>query len=231
MAVVGSGQIDLNQIHVEAGGGSGTQCTQGDADIRGLIGKAASTQSALSEWYGASSAFTTVMTPGATSALLYTDGFYEQCSRTHQYATSITPTSDLGTLANQTGMIPNSNGVTWACDTLAVYYNAGAASTSAAVKLYFRDSTTPTNVHLAAQEPHYLYAWPMGNVTFASDANFTQGVLVVPPSQIVSVNSASMQFNSWISGVGWHLSFASNAERTASTTLFQSTVYVKIENP
>ena len=56
MPVTSGPQIGLNEIHVEAGGSSSTQASQNDSDIRGLIGKASSTQSALTEWYGASAA-------------------------------------------------------------------------------------------------------------------------------------------------------------------------------
>ena len=38
MATPASGAISLNQIHVEAGGASGTACTINDADIRLLAG-------------------------------------------------------------------------------------------------------------------------------------------------------------------------------------------------
>lgn len=54
MALPSSGQITLNEIHVEAGGTSGTQASINDTDIRALIGKTANTQMAFSEWYGAS---------------------------------------------------------------------------------------------------------------------------------------------------------------------------------
>ena len=67
MALPTSGQIDLNAIHVEAGGSSGTQCSINDSDIRGLIGKASGVQMAFSEWYGASAAWTTTMTVGSLS--------------------------------------------------------------------------------------------------------------------------------------------------------------------
>ena len=50
-----SGQITLNEIHVEAGGTSGTQASINDSDIRDMIGKASGTQMAFNEWYGASS--------------------------------------------------------------------------------------------------------------------------------------------------------------------------------
>lgn len=54
MALQTSGAISLNQIHVEAGGSSGTQASMNDADIRGLIDKGSGTQMSFSEWYGAS---------------------------------------------------------------------------------------------------------------------------------------------------------------------------------
>jgi len=46
--------ISLNQIHVEAGGSSGSLASINDSDIRGLIGKSANTNMSFSEWYGAS---------------------------------------------------------------------------------------------------------------------------------------------------------------------------------
>lgn len=54
MAIPSSGPISLNQFHVEAGGGSGTQASINDSDIRGLISKSSGAQMAFNEWYGAS---------------------------------------------------------------------------------------------------------------------------------------------------------------------------------
>ena len=54
MALQTSGAISLNDIHIEAGGSSGTQASINDADIRGLIGKGSGVQMSFSEWYGAS---------------------------------------------------------------------------------------------------------------------------------------------------------------------------------
>ena len=56
MALQSSGQISLNDIHVEAGGSSGSLCQINDSDIRGLIGKSSGAQMAFDEWYGASAA-------------------------------------------------------------------------------------------------------------------------------------------------------------------------------
>lgn len=56
MALQTSGAISLNDIHVEAGGGSGTTASINDADIRDLIGKGSGATMSFSEWYGASAA-------------------------------------------------------------------------------------------------------------------------------------------------------------------------------
>lgn len=54
MTLQTSGAISLNQIHVEAGGSSGTTAGMNDSDIRGLIGKGSGATMSFSEWYGAS---------------------------------------------------------------------------------------------------------------------------------------------------------------------------------
>ena len=78
MGLPTSGQISLDEIHVEAGGISTTQATINDSDIRGLIGKADSTQMAFSEWYGASGFLDTQYVTVATAFLYYQTrwGFY-----------------------------------------------------------------------------------------------------------------------------------------------------------
>jgi hypothetical protein len=55
MALPSSGAISLNEIHIEAGGTTGTLCSINDADIRALISKGSEVQMAFNEWYGASS--------------------------------------------------------------------------------------------------------------------------------------------------------------------------------
>ena len=58
MPLQSSGAISLNQIHVEAGGTSGTTASINDSDIRGLISKASGVTMSFSEWYGASAVVT-----------------------------------------------------------------------------------------------------------------------------------------------------------------------------
>ena len=54
MALQTSGAISLNDIHVEAGGTTGTQASINDSDIRDMISKSSGAQMSFSEWYGAS---------------------------------------------------------------------------------------------------------------------------------------------------------------------------------
>ena len=55
MALPSSGAISLNQMHIEAGGASGTIVSLNDADIRDMISKGSEVIMSFSEWYGASS--------------------------------------------------------------------------------------------------------------------------------------------------------------------------------
>ena len=72
MALPSSGNpISLNQIHVEAGGISGTPCSLNEADIRALIGKGDEDAMLFSEWYGAVNEFVlTISTLGSWSTNL-----------------------------------------------------------------------------------------------------------------------------------------------------------------
>ena len=68
MALQTSGAISLNQIHVEAGGSSGSIVSINDSDVRSLIGKSSGATSSFSQFYGASSSLDTqTVTVGAWS--------------------------------------------------------------------------------------------------------------------------------------------------------------------
>ena len=54
-ALQSSGAISLDDIHVEAGGTSGTSCTINDSDIRNLIDKSSEATMSFSDFYGATS--------------------------------------------------------------------------------------------------------------------------------------------------------------------------------
>ena len=67
MGLQTSGPISLNEIHIEAGGSSGTQAGMNDADIRALIGKNAGTTNSFNEYYGASAEEVRTLSSGATN--------------------------------------------------------------------------------------------------------------------------------------------------------------------
>jgi hypothetical protein len=67
MALPSSGAISLNQIHIEAGGSSGSLVSINDSDVRGLIGKGSASAMSFSEWYGASAASGTTTYLGRSS--------------------------------------------------------------------------------------------------------------------------------------------------------------------
>lgn len=72
MPLQSSGQISLNDLHVEAGGTSGTQCSMNDTDIRGLISATTNSQMTFSSFYGASSGpstWTSTMTVGSQTVV------------------------------------------------------------------------------------------------------------------------------------------------------------------
>ena len=77
MALQTSGAISLNQIHIEAGGTSGTQASLNDSDIRGLISKASGAQMSFNEWYGASAGTDYTVGQGTYSGQFFTNRGYE----------------------------------------------------------------------------------------------------------------------------------------------------------
>lgn len=68
MALQTSGPISLNDMHVEAGGTTGTLATINDSDIRGLISKASGATMSFNEWYGASASIEFIGAVGTNSS-------------------------------------------------------------------------------------------------------------------------------------------------------------------
>jgi hypothetical protein len=97
MALQSSGAISLDNIHVEAGGTTGTLASINDSDIRDLIGKTAGASMAFNEWYGASAGTVVTVTQGIKSTSQLTYYGYEDGTPTG----SVSPTGVNGsTLTN-----------------------------------------------------------------------------------------------------------------------------------
>tara|TARA_B100001989_G_scaffold242288_1_gene208934 strand:- start:2133 stop:2762 length:630 start_codon:yes stop_codon:yes gene_type:complete len=67
MAITASGAIDLNSIHVEAGGTSGTTCSMNDTDILDIGDFSFNTSRGLNAWYGKKAKWVITMTTGQTT--------------------------------------------------------------------------------------------------------------------------------------------------------------------
>lgn len=89
MALQSSGAISLDDIHVEAGGTTGTLASINDSDIRDLIGKTAGASMAFNEWYGASAGTVVTVTQGIKSLAQATYYGYEDGTPTG----SVSPTT------------------------------------------------------------------------------------------------------------------------------------------
>ena len=90
MALQTSGAISLNDIHVEAGGTSGTQASINDSDIRALIGKASGATMSFDEWYGASANTVITVTQGSSgTAYGFDSGLFGSISPTTYNGASI----------------------------------------------------------------------------------------------------------------------------------------------
>ena len=70
MPLPSSGAISLNEIHIEAGGSSGSQASLNDADIRAIIGKGSGASNSFNEYYGASGSTPSISSRGS----IYTTG-------------------------------------------------------------------------------------------------------------------------------------------------------------
>ena len=111
MALATSGALTLDQIHVEAGGTTGTTCSLNDSDIRGLtaasgrtINSTLGTNIDFADFYGASSVSTpasfgkTGITPGTYT--LFTTNQYIYWNE--KYRSSTTMSNDVNVSFNET---------------------------------------------------------------------------------------------------------------------------------
>tara|TARA_Y100000401_G_scaffold71307_1_gene57399 strand:+ start:270 stop:899 length:630 start_codon:yes stop_codon:yes gene_type:complete len=67
MATPSSGTITLNEVHVEAGGSSGSQCSFNDSDIRSICASSVGSQFSMSDMYERAADFSFSGTTGSNS--------------------------------------------------------------------------------------------------------------------------------------------------------------------
>ena len=79
MATPSSGAISLNEMHVEAGGSSGSECSINDADIRLIADKSSGATASWNDYYSRAADFSFTMTVADTTV-----------SETNNYVTVVT---------------------------------------------------------------------------------------------------------------------------------------------
>ena len=127
MALPSSGTLSLNQIHVEAGGSSGTSASINDSDIRGLISKGSGVTMSFSEWYGASSGTTSVHTNSLNSYNFNAE--FKGAPSEVNWAGHGTVWGNQGVASNYTNRIP-----------FAAFKNTTATSTAESQHIIIRDN-------------------------------------------------------------------------------------------
>ena len=150
MALQTSGAISLDDMHVEAGGTSGTEVSLNDADIRDLILKGAGAQAQFSEWYGAAREYALALASDVSNidvrALAIADGWdgneplaINVNSGTTVYSTSISTAGMLIAGSFPNGITINNSG--------AITGRGGSAGQDGgdAVEITTTDSVTITN--------------------------------------------------------------------------------------
>ena len=134
MALQNSGQISLNDLHVEAGGTTGTQCSMNDSDIRGLLNASANSQMTFSGFYGASSSIlSTTMTIGQFDNSAAYGGIF---SGYNDHTKSALFTNSWGSIANRSVNSIQSG---------AIISNLNHNTVSSAIQLSLSDNTAISN--------------------------------------------------------------------------------------
>tara|TARA_B100000963_G_scaffold211571_1_gene184379 strand:- start:2099 stop:2701 length:603 start_codon:yes stop_codon:yes gene_type:complete len=176
MTLQSSGTISLNDIHVEAGGGSGSNCSINDSDIRGLISKGSGASMNFAEWYGASNV--TVYNVGAAG---FGYSWYTSYVQWMYYAGSPSISNVNGqTLTN--AIIQNNSGVA----TRGIEIDSGRKISNKAT-IYFKNDSNArltTNNSTLLKPNSYIEVYYSGSLIATCDTwyNYSSGRYLVDTS-------------------------------------------------
>jgi hypothetical protein len=129
MATPSSGTISLNEMHVEAGGSSGTTCSINDADIRLIADKSSGATASWNDYYARAADYAISMTTGGTSTSS-SDGYVTTTIYYRGYLNSSpSGAGDIGSLnvSNDPDYLDNASGFS---DLSITSINQGATATS-----------------------------------------------------------------------------------------------------
>lgn len=168
MTLQSSGAISLNDIHIEAGGSSGTSASINDSDIRDIIGKSSGTNMAFSEWYGGSASSATATYIGR---LLTTGNGFPSGSLTFSSGTKVV------VIALQLGGSNNT------------YVNFGSTSMTQACHIDTASSNTSVWQARPTSAVYWLQTSTSGSVSISGDGG--SGRSVLHAWEITDYNSAT----------------------------------------
>ena len=165
MALPSSGNpISLNQIHVEAGGISGTSCFLNDSDIRALIGKGSGVAMFFDEWHGAVNEFALSFTQTSWSTNL------PGAARNQRYGwQSYNSRGSATTAVSKTGYFGGNNVV--------AFWTLQNQPNQSTAYIYLQVSGTVTNTDddaFASVSVNGLASYSRSAASFASDGSYSQ---------------------------------------------------------
>jgi len=168
MALATSGALTLDQIHVEAGGTTGTTCSLNDSDIRGLTAAAGKTINStlgttidFDDFYGAS---------GALTSAIITTGYYHYSYITLNYRyRGYTTVGVVGNFGSISPANPVFTGIANGNNIVGCYvYSTGV---DRKLSVFFDTTNTVSNTNSSA-----FTSMTIGSTTFnRSDATFNAG--------------------------------------------------------
>ena len=201
MALATSGALSLNQIHVEAGGSTGTTASLNDSDIRGLtaasgrtINSTLGTNIDFADFYGASAAASvpasfgkTGVTPGVIQVIfIYTYYVYSNTQYTGgSYAGMLNP---VNVQFNENSSFTDSNGDTQTIVFLAHTQNKSPTPATLTIDLLGH------NVSTSSWTLSYGNATITGNSGFSLPGLITYSTPAVSNSTIGSHNITRFQY-------------------------------------
>lgn len=123
MAITASGAISLNDLHVEAGGTSGSTCSFNDTDIRDILEKSSGASHSLGDYYSKKAPFTITLTSGGTTQFIDGGDYGVDNNRRYrgyalgQYNSNWPGSSSYGSLSSNTDSdyLNNNQLITQAC--------------------------------------------------------------------------------------------------------------------
>lgn len=164
MATPSSGTITLNEVHVEAGGSSGSQCSFNDSDIRSICNSSVGIQFSMSDMYERAADFSFSGTTGANSQTT-TSGYVSITSYQRGFTASSTSIDSGGTRGS---MSPTSDSDYFGGSTITSHSITSIGTTTSKTQILSTNLANATNSDTAC-----FKSMVIGSTTFnRADGSF-----------------------------------------------------------